>query len=148
MDFRIPVFFLFTKKDCTCHGITPRLHGFLTVHVACRKFVQIRNTPTISDYMNTTFRRTLQQIHTWNPAFHPRKSYFLCSKQVWLSGEGTCLPAALPGFFFFNRPRAVTKISSCWVNTTSRLGIKQLVISIGSIFLLFSYESSWGPCSE
>ena len=98
MDFRIPVFFLFTKKDCTCHGITPRLHGFLTVHVACRKFVQIRNTPTISDYMNTTFRRTLQQIHTWNPAFHPRKSYFLCSKQGRLSGEGTCLPAALPGF--------------------------------------------------
>ena len=98
MDFRIPVFFLFTKKDCTCHGITPRLHGFLTVHVACRKFVQIRNTPTISDYMNTTFRRTLQQIHTWNPAFHPRESYFLCSKQGRLSGEGTCLPAALPGF--------------------------------------------------
>ena len=38
--------------------------------------------------------------------------------------------------------RAVTKISSCWVQTTSRRGIKQLRISFGSIFLLFSYESS------
>ena len=40
--------------------------------------------------------------------------------------------------------RAVTKISSCWVNTTSRQGIKQLGISFGSIFLLFSYETSRG----
>ena len=40
--------------------------------------------------------------------------------------------------------RAVTKISSCRVNTTSRLGIKQLGISFGSKFLFFSYESSWG----
>ena len=40
--------------------------------------------------------------------------------------------------------RAVTKISSCWVNTTSRRGIKQLGISFGSIFLLFSYEISRG----
>ena len=32
--------------------------------------------------------------------------------------------------------RAVTKISSCWVNTTSRWGIKQLGISFGSSFLL------------
>ena len=38
--------------------------------------------------------------------------------------------------------RDVTKISSCRVNTTSRQGIKQLGISFGSIFLLFSYESS------
>ena len=43
--------------------------------------------------------------------------------------------------------RVVTKISSCQVNTTSRLGIKQLRISFGSIFLLFSNESSWGPHS-
>ena len=43
--------------------------------------------------------------------------------------------------------RAVTKISSCWINTTSRRGIKQLGISFGSIFLLFSYENSRGPCS-
>ena len=43
--------------------------------------------------------------------------------------------------------RAVTKISSCRVNTTSRRGIKQLVISFGSIFLLFSYESSRGTRS-
>ena len=31
--------------------------------------------------------------------------------------------------------RAVAKISSFWVNTTSRQGIKQLEISFGSIFL-------------
>ena len=42
-----------------------------------------------------------------------------------------------------NTARAVTKIC-CWVNTTRRLGIKQVRISFGSIFLLFSYESSWG----
>ena len=30
------------------------------------------------------------------------------------------------------------KISSCWVNTTSRQGKKQLGVSFGSIFLLFS----------
>ena len=46
-----------------------------------------------------------------------------------------------------NSFRAVTKISSCRVNTTSRRGIKQLEISFGSIFLLFSYESSRGPHS-
>ena len=39
--------------------------------------------------------------------------------------------------------RAVTKILSCWISTTSRRGIKQLGISFGSIFLLFSYENSW-----
>ena len=32
-------------------------------------------------------------------------------------------------------------------NTTSRRGIKQLAISFGSIFLLFSNESSKGPHS-
>ena len=42
-----------------------------------------------------------------------------------------------------NPARAVTKIC-CQVNTTSRRGIKQLRVSFGSIFLLFSYESSWG----
>ena len=35
----------------------------------------------------------------------------------------------------------VSKISSCWVNTTSRRGIKQLGISI---FLLFFNKSSGG----
>ena len=39
---------------------------------------------------------------------------------------------------------AVTKISSCRVNTTSRQGIKQLGISFGQTFLLLSYESSGG----
>ena len=42
-------------------------------------------------------------------------------------------------------PRVVTKISSCQVNTTSRWGKKQLGVSFGSIFLLFSFESSRGP---
>ena len=42
---------------------------------------------------------------------------------------------------------AVSKILSCRVNTTSRRGIKHLEISFGSIFLLFSYESSRGPRS-
>ena len=45
-------------------------------------------------------------------------------------------------------PRAVTKISSCQVNTTSRRGIKHLGISFGPIFLLFSYESNMGPRSK
>ena len=44
--------------------------------------------------------------------------------------------------------RVVTKISSCRVNTTSRQGIKQLGISFGSIFLLFSNKSSRGPLSQ
>ena len=43
--------------------------------------------------------------------------------------------------------RVVTKISSCQVNTTSRQGIKQLGISFGSIFLLFSNKRSQGPLS-
>ena len=43
--------------------------------------------------------------------------------------------------------RDVTKISSCWVNTISRHGIKQLGTSFGPIFLLFSDESSQGPHS-
>ena len=34
--------------------------------------------------------------------------------------------------------RVVTKISSCQVNATSRQGIKQLGVSFGSVFLLFS----------
>ena len=42
----------------------------------------------------------------------------------------------------------VSKISSSWVNTTSRWGIKQLEISFGSIFLLFFDERSWGPHSQ
>ena len=43
-----------------------------------------------------------------------------------------------------NIVRAVTKISSCPINNTSRQGIKLLGISFGSIFRLFSYESSQG----
>ena len=43
--------------------------------------------------------------------------------------------------------RVVTKISSCWVNTTSRRGIKWPGISFGSIFLLFSDKSRRGPLS-
>ena len=40
----------------------------------------------------------------------------------------------------FPHDRVVPKISSCWVNTTSRRGIKQLGISFGAIFLLFSHK--------
>ena len=40
--------------------------------------------------------------------------------------------------------RDVTKISSRWVNATSRQGIKQLRISFGPIFPLFPYQSSRG----
>ena len=44
--------------------------------------------------------------------------------------------------------RAVTKVSSCGVNTSSRRGIKQLGISFGSIFLfVFSDESRRGSRS-
>ena len=35
---------------------------------------------------------------------------------------------------------AVTKISSCWLNTRSRLGIKQLLIYFGSMFPYFSVK--------
>ena len=41
--------------------------------------------------------------------------------------------------------RDVTKISHCRVNTTNRRAIKQLGISVGSSFLLFSCASSRGP---
>ena len=43
--------------------------------------------------------------------------------------------------------RVVTKIASCWIHTTSRWRIKQLGISFGSSFLLFSNKSSRGPHS-
>ena len=42
----------------------------------------------------------------------------------------------------FANCRVVTKISSCQVNTAIRRGIKQLGVSVGFIFLLFSFESS------
>ena len=45
------------------------------------------------------------------------------------------------GFSLKRKYRVVTKISSCQVNTTSTRGIKQLGISSGSIFLLFSNKS-------
>ena len=50
----------------------------------------------------------------------------------------------LPYSLNIRLPRTVTKISVCPVNTTSRRGIKQLGISIDSVFLLISYESSRG----
>ena len=40
--------------------------------------------------------------------------------------------------------RVVTKISRCWVNTTCRRGIKQLWVSFGYIFLLFSFKVAGG----
>jgi len=44
----------------------------------------------------------------------------------------------------FFAPWDVTKISSCQVNTISRWGIKQLVISFGSSFLLFTSRNEPG----
>ena len=58
--------------------------------------------------------------------------FFVCL--FWREGAGGTINVCM----------AVTKISSCRVNTTSRRGIKQLGISFGSIFLPFSYESSRG----
>ena len=40
--------------------------------------------------------------------------------------------------------RVVVKISSCWVNTTIRRGIKHLGVSFGSNFPLFSIKSRRG----
>lgn len=40
--------------------------------------------------------------------------------------------------------RAVIKISHCQANDTSRRGIEQLGILLGSIFLLFSHRSRQG----
>ena len=43
--------------------------------------------------------------------------------------------------------KAVTKISSCWVNTTSRRGIKQLGFSLDIFFFYFpmkvAEENPW-----
>ena len=47
-------------------------------------------------------------------------------------------------FNIHKKARVVTKISNCRVHAKSRGEIKQLGISFGSIFLLFSYESIWG----
>ena len=47
-------------------------------------------------------------------------------------------------FNIHKKAKVVTKISNCRLNTTSRREIKQLRISFGSIFLLFSYESIRG----
>ena len=46
----------------------------------------------------------------------------------------------------FSPSRIVTKISSCRINTKCRRRIK-LGISFGSIFLIFSNKSTWGPHS-
>ena len=65
---------------------------------------------------------------------------FLCRKlgtKKTESTESTSRIALTLGFL-----RAVTKISSCRVNKTSKRGFKQLGISFGSIFLLFSCEST------
>ena len=44
-------------------------------------------------------------------------------------------------------PGLSLRFPSCQVNTTSRQGIKELGISFGYIFPLFSYESSRGLCA-
>ena len=45
-------------------------------------------------------------------------------------------------------PGLSLRFQSCWVNITSRRGIKQLGISSGSIFILFSSEISRAPHSQ
>ena len=52
------------------------------------------------------------------------------------------------GSGYFLELHNVTKISSCRENTKSTQGIRQLGISFGSIFLLSSYEKSWGHIIE
>ena len=46
----------------------------------------------------------------------------------------------------FNNSIIITiqSVSNCWVNTTSRWGIRQLGISFGSIFLLFPMKVTLG----
>ena len=52
--------------------------------------------------------------------------------------SGTCSPVS------WGIGRAVTKISICRVNTTSRQGIKQLGICFGSIFFYFPIKVARG----
>ena len=42
------------------------------------------------------------------------------------------------------RARVVTKNSRCWVNTTSRRGIKQLGVSFSSFFFSFPLKVAGG----
>ena len=71
-------------------------------------------------------------------------SFFLeCSKEIMKIESNPKvllrLPPPVSRYFYNCNFRNVTMISSCWVNTTSRWGIKQLEFSFGSIFLLFFY---------
>ena len=58
------------------------------------------------------------QIMSLRVLFHTATDYFLEKKSIY-------------------RYRVVTEISSCWVNTTSRQGIKQLWNSFGSVSSIF-----------
>ena len=53
------------------------------------------------------------------------------------------LAVLLVNCFLLGKYRDVTKILSCRLKL-SRQGVRQLRISFGYIFFLFSYESSWG----
>ena len=92
------------------------------------------------------------RISTWATLIgaecsHPCTSPYYCCSFLGRSNSG--IPAILlPIISICICIRDVTKISSCWVNTTRGRGTKQLGISFGFIFLLMSYESSQGPHSQ
>ena len=96
----------------------------------------------------------LLSSHPWNYYNNYSHLRHLCKMETLLQQTprvGPCLSLLLLLDFLQDRHllyRVVTKMSSCRVNTTSRWGIKQLGISFASIFLLFSDESSQGPCSQ
>ena len=80
-------------------------------------------------------------LHMWAPV----RWIYSRSTMRWITEiTGKCFWTSL---IFPPSTRAVTKVSSCRVNTTSRQGIKKQGISFASIFLLFSYESRRGPRS-
>ena len=67
--------------------------------------------------------------------------YYFIRKQCLSKGSNFIIIIIIFCFVLAIVLRAVTKISSCHLNTSNRQGIKQPGISFGSIFLLFSYES-------
>ena len=94
------------------------------------------------EFWDRYWRRTLQLIGSVSRS---RKKKI---RPVWSKirgGRGVDSLCPLPYRTF--KPRVVTKISSCRVNTTSRHGIKRLGISFDSIFLLFFNKSSQGALS-
>ena len=116
---------------------------------------------TFSGHLNSTFYV--------KSALSPNDMYLLSGSSdnnayIWKVSDPTAPPIVLKGHLgevtsvawcssdqgkvcLIPTSRAVTKISSCRGNATSSWRIKQPGISFGSTFLLFYYESSWGPHS-